>query len=179
MITVAIRKYAQALGEVAAEVGREKEVFEELRSFAGLMEELADLRGSLVTPAYPLKVKQGIIEKVCELLKVSPLTRNFLLLLVERNRIGRLSEVLEAYQWFLDDRAGILRVEASVAQPLEPAGEEELRVALQRILQGEIRLQLKVDEALIGGVVIQVGSTVFDGSIRAALNQIRKKLIAS
>ncbi|GAB4238235.1 MAG: F0F1 ATP synthase subunit delta [Acidobacteriota bacterium] len=179
MITATHRKYAQALGEVAVESRLETEVLEQLQQFQQLVAEHRELRETLASPAYPLQVKREIIGKVADALRLHDIVRNFLLLLEERGRLRQLPEIVAAYQRFLDDRRGIVQVEATLPNALDEQGLKGLEERLKRVLARPVRLHVRVDESLIGGIVVQIGSTVFDGSVRAALRRVRERLVSS
>lgn len=179
MITATLRKYAQALGEVAVEARLEAEVLDQLQEFRKILTDHRELREALASPAYPLQVKREIIGRVADLLQLHQIVRNFLLLLEERGRLRQLPEIIAAYQRFLDDRRGILQVEAVLPHPLDERRVTGLGNRLERVLAKPVRLQVRVDESLIGGIVVRIGSTVYDGSVRAALRRVRERLVSS
>jgi len=169
-------KYAEALVDVAAETGSEKKVGSELDHFAELLEGSTELRDVMRGPAYPLAVKQGVLREVAESAGLSVTLTNFLLLLVERNRLGQLDEMREAYQRCLDDRAGVVQVDVYSVDELDAKVRERLKATFARLTGRQVRLAFRRDDGLIGGLKIHVESTVYDGSIKAELEGLRRDL---
>ncbi len=176
MITSTTMKYARALAEVAFEIGTAEQIADELSRFVEAMEESRELAAALQNPAYPLAIKQGIVRKVADRMKLEPIVLNFLLLLVERSRISQLEVMREGYQRVLDEHAGVVQVSVSSTHELPDATRKGLEKALRRLTGEKVRLEYGLDESLIGGVKLQIGSTVYDGSVRTQLDQLRQEL---
>lgn len=176
MITSTTMKYARALAEVAFEIGTAKQVADELSSFVDAMEESRELAAALENPAYPLAIKQEIVRKVASRMKLEPIVLNFFLLLVERSRISQLEVMREGFQRVLDEHAGVVKVSVSSPHELPDATRKGLEKALRRLTGEKVRLEYGLDESLIGGVKLQIGSTVYDGSVRTQLDQLRQEL---
>lgn len=176
MITSTTMKYAKALGEVAFEVGIAEKVAGQLTDFAKLMDESRELADAVANPAYPLTVKQEIVRKVAARMKLEPIVLNFLLLLVERNRIAQLESMRDGYQRVLDDHAGVVQVSVVSTYELSDTVRKGLDRALRRLTGEKVRLEYRKDESLIGGIKLQIGSTVYDGSVRTQLDHLRQEL---
>jgi F-type H+-transporting ATPase subunit delta len=102
---------------------------------------------------------------------------NFVHILAERNRLPMLEEVIQEYQRLLDDRMGVVRARVTSARSLDPAQHRELTTKLEQITGKQVRMETAVDPSLIGGVVAQVGSTIFDGSVRQQLQAFKSRLV--
>ena len=176
MITSTTRKYARALAEVAFELGNADQVARELAAFADIHAKNRELSDALANPAYPLAIKQEIVREVAARMKLTPIVLNFLLLLVERSRIGQLDSMQEGYQSVLDEHAGVVRVLVTAPHKLGDATRKGLEKALQKLTGDQVRMEYQLDESLIGGIRLQIGSTVYDGSVRTQLDHLRQEL---
>jgi F-type H+-transporting ATPase subunit delta len=176
MITSTTMKYAKALAEVAFEGGSAEKVAGQLTDFVELLGESRELAGALANPAYPLAVKQEIVRKVAARMKLEPIVLNFLLLLVERNRIAQIESMRDGYQRVLDDHAGVVQVAVVSPHELSDAVRKGLERALRRLTGEKVRLEYRLDASLIGGIKLQIGSTVYDGSVRTQLDHLRQEL---
>jgi len=102
---------------------------------------------------------------------------NFIGILVDRDRLGLLEEIIEAYQKLLDERLGIVRARVTAAHSLNTSEQRELAARLERATGKQIRMEVAVDPSLIGGVIAQVGSTIYDGSVRQRLQAFKSRLV--
>ena len=178
MAAVASR-YARALadavtgGRIAAEAGA---VEQQLHGFLGLMQESADLRNVLISPAVGTAKKKMLVEALGGTLGLTPVTRNFLYILLDHKRMALLQEILALFRAEMDERQGMVEAAVSSAAELSAADRASLETALARKTGKEIRAKYVVDPSLIGGAVTRVGSTVYDGSVREQLRLLRAKL---
>jgi F-type H+-transporting ATPase subunit delta len=101
---------------------------------------------------------------------------NFVGILVDRERLPILEEIIEAYQKFLDERVGIVRARIISAQMLDVGQQKELQARLGKATGKQIRMEVAVDPGLIGGMIAQVGSTIYDGSVRQQLEAFKARL---
>jgi len=176
MVSSTSMKYARALLEVAAESGITDEVrrgFEGFREAFGIHQELREV---LFSPGIPLAAKQGIVGEVARKMGLADCLINFLFVILERSRLHLLDEFAEAYQELLDEQAGIERIDVEASHPLQTVELERLKEAMSDITGKTIKLSFEVDETLLGGVRLQVGSTVYDGTIRTQLEELRRQL---
>jgi F-type H+-transporting ATPase subunit delta len=88
-----------------------------------------------------------------------------------------LEEIIDEYQRLMDARLGIVRARVTAARTLDSAQQEELSRKLQTVTGKQVRMEVAVDPALIGGVVAQVGSTIYDGSVRQQLEAFKTRLL--
>ena len=110
---------------------------------------------------------------------VSPVCRNFLFLLVDRNRIAILPQIVEAFHRLADVRAGRVRAKVTVARRLSEPDVARLRTVLQKTTGREVHVEQVEDPAIIGGIITQIDDKIYDGSIRAQLDRLRSELKAS
>jgi F-type H+-transporting ATPase subunit delta len=180
-------RYANALADVVSDrtstAGRStlqpQDAVTELRAFEAVLTQSHDLREVLHTPAISGSRKKAVVGRLADLLKLSRISRNFLLVLIGHRRITLLSEILQTFEIVLDERAGYIRAEIASASALGDAQRAQIGAELEKIAGKRIRSAWSVDESLIGGVVAKVGSTVYDGSVRGSLESLGRRLSAA
>ena len=175
---VVAQRYASALADVALEHKNAEQVKADLRSFVGLVNESADLRNFLASPAVPRPAKQAVIEKLIARLGASRTLRNFLFLLVENRRAQELPQIQQAFEQQLNARLGVAEAQVVSARELSAPERAELMRALEKITGKRVEARYGLDPALIGGAVVRIGSTIYDGSVREHLNRLRARLAA-
>ena len=170
------RRYARALAEVAAEEGREARIQEDLDSFGAALQASPELVETLTNPAIPFAPKRRIVEELAGPLSLVEITVNFILVLLENGRIGEYDEYVEGFTDVMDQRAGVVRGVVTSARGLGSEVRSRLEQVLSEISRARVRLSYEEDESLIGGLRIQVGSVIYDGSIRTQLEEVRRRI---
>jgi F-type H+-transporting ATPase subunit delta len=170
------RRYAVALADVVISRGEAQEVREELASWDTLMRSNVELLEVFRHPTIPYEQKRGVLDELIRRSRPSPTTANFLRVLLQNHRLAELSEVSTQFAQELDRRAGVVNAQVTTARPLPADAQEALRVRLGELTGSRVRLQFEVDDELIGGVVTRIGSTLYDGSVRGQLQQIRQRM---
>ena len=177
MITNAIaRRYAKALVQLAAEEQRVELIHGELSRFETLLTAQSQLRSVLINPAYGIEEKRAIVRDVMARMVISGTVANFLLLLLDRGRIGFLSAIIASYGTYADEISGVVRPTLYTAIPLEAIEIQGIKDALTTATGKKVVLSVQVDPSLIGGVVTKIGDMVYDGSIKTQLNRIESIL---
>jgi F-type H+-transporting ATPase subunit delta len=178
MVNVSIaRRYARALLDVAAEVTRTDAVADQLSDFVKALEQSSELSDVFLNPAYTRAQRNQVLESLIKMMgTVEPTLANTLRLLVDRNRLIYLPDIARVYREMADARAGRVRGHVNSATKLPPETLEMLRKNLQQITQRDVILESKEDPKLLGGLSAQVGSVLFDGSVRTQLEQLRREL---
>ena len=171
-------RYAAALADVAFERNDGERVKADLASFVEAFSESADLRNVLETPAIGYEAKQKAIQKLAERMELTPEVPNFVQLLVIHRRTELLREIQQAFERELNARLGIAEAEVKSARELSAGEKEKLKAALEQRTGKKIEARFSEDESLIGGTVVRVGSTVYDGSVREQLIRLRQQLEA-
>ncbi len=171
------KRYARALLELgsAAEAGLDGLV-EELRSFDQALQESDELRNVLTTPGLPLEARQGLLRDLLKAAGASATCVNALLLLTEQGRLTILGDIVEAVRVEADKVAGRVRAKVTSATELSPAQVDNIRAAFEQRTGKRIVVETAVDDELIGGVVAQIGSIIYDGSIKSQLRRLRNDL---
>jgi F-type H+-transporting ATPase subunit delta len=180
LASAAARRYAEAFVETAAEKGDEtlQSVRQELSAFAAAVDEVFDLSNLLMNPAVTADERVKVLDRVMEEVGLSDLTKRFLHLLAEKDRINEIREIAHVYDQLADARTGRVQAEITSAIELSDATTDQLRRALEKRTGKKIEMNVSVDESLIGGIKAQVGSFVFDGTIRSELDRLRDSLEA-
>jgi len=170
------RRYARALLSLGTDDGRFEQVGDEIEAVLEVTKGSRELGALLNGGASSPKQQQQAIEAIAGVLKLSPVTANFLRLLVDRQRIGDLAQIARSYRTLVDQHAGRVRATVTAARPMSEDEVNRLRDAIGRMTGRSIVLEAKTDPALIGGVVAQVGTTMLDGSLRTQLERMREEL---
>jgi F-type H+-transporting ATPase subunit delta len=166
-----------ALADVVISRGESQEVRDELLAWEALMRSNTQLAEVFRHPAIPYEQKRGVLDELIKRARARPTTANFLKVLLQNHRLAELSEVSSQFAQELDRRAGVVTAQVTTARPLASDAQEALRVRLGELTGSKVRLQFAVDDELIGGVVTRIGSTLYDGSVRGQLQQIKQKMI--
>jgi F-type H+-transporting ATPase subunit delta len=171
-------RYAVALADVAIAHNRGDVVRKDLASFVAAYSDSADLRNALETPSLDEARKAKIVESVSAKMGLNDSVCNFMKVIVSHQRTHMLREIDEAFVTELNRRAGIAEAEVTTARQLSDAEKSELLSVLERRTGKKIEARFAEDKALLGGAVVRVGSTVYDGSVREQLNRMRERLEA-
>jgi F-type H+-transporting ATPase subunit delta len=176
MVNVSIaRRYARALLEAAGPAA--DQVLTQLEGFVALLEGSAELADVVNNPAYTRAQKMKVVEALVQLTGgTNPQLVNALKLLVDRARLGFLPDITRVYRDLVDLKLGRVRGRITTAVPLPPDALTRLSAALKTIFQRDILLDSKVEPKILGGVTAQVGSTMFDGSLRSQLDELGRGL---
>ncbi len=170
-------RYARALAEIVTQTGMDARAVDgELGDFAAAWEESPDLREVFLDPSIAAGKKVAILDKLTPRLGLSKTVRNFLAVLANHDRMEAFPEVLSEYRGEIRSILGIAQVEFTTARPLD---EQERQAILERVgaLAGtEVEAKFYQDKSLLGGAVLRIGSTVYDGSVRGRLEQLKEKL---
>jgi F-type H+-transporting ATPase subunit delta len=169
-------RYAAALADVALKEKSADRVKADLAIFTNTYASSADLRNSLESPSVAREAKLQVIQKIAVLMNLAPAVRNFLCVLVDNRRTHMLEEIQQAFHVELNARLGI--AEATVTSSRELSAEERklLTAALEKRTGKKIEARFHEDHSLVGGAVVRVGSTVYDGSVREQLTRLRGQL---
>ena len=170
------RRYAKALFSLAVEKGRVEAWSESLLALGKAVEAAPELRDVLQNPAYAREQKRAIVQKLAEAARLDAEPANLLFLLGDRNRLASLKDVVMAFRELADLELGRLRAKVTSAVPLDDAAVAAIAERLSASTGKQVIVERAVDPAILGGVVAQVGSLVYDGSIRAQLEDLRTTL---
>jgi F-type H+-transporting ATPase subunit delta len=171
------RVYAEALYRAALQQNQTREVLEELDSLVrDVFPALPDLEHFLASGAISRERKPQVIRDTLGR-QASPLFLNFLLVLNDHERLGLVRPILVEYRELYNRRTGHIRVLVRSAVPLPEDQQQRLRQELHALYHREPILDIRIQPDLLGGLVLQVGDWVYDGSVRSRLNNLRNQLI--
>lgn len=169
-------RYAAALADVAFEQKSGESVKKDLAAFVDTFFGSADLRNFIESPAVLPEMKHKVIEELAAKMDLEPAVRNFAYVIVNHRRTEMLREIQQAFEAELNARLGIAEAEVTSARELNAAEKERMTKALERRTGKKIEARFRQDESLVGGAVVRVGSTVYDGSVREQLTRLREQL---
>jgi F-type H+-transporting ATPase subunit delta len=171
------RRYARALLEVAGrgEPAAALALRDELRAFSPLVSGHPELRRALLDPGLGIEPRRRVLAALAERAGASALLVRLLDLLAARGRFALLPDVVEAYAELANAARGIVSAEAVSAVTLPEAQARALAAALG----GAVELRTRVDPALVGGLLVQVGGRTYDGTVRTRLAALRRRLAAT
>jgi F-type H+-transporting ATPase subunit delta len=171
-------RYAGALVDVALENKQADQVKQELSAFATMVRDSAELHAFLANPSIARGSKHAAIEQIVARMGASRTLRNYLFVIVDQRRAGLLVEIEQAFSRLLDARQGITQAAVTSASALTDAERAELVAVLGKLTGEKVQAQFGTDPALIGGAVVRIGSTIYDGSIRTQLERMRARMIS-
>jgi len=170
-------RYATSLADVVLEKREDSVVGRDLGTYLEIFTAVPDLLGAFHNPAIPKETKHKILSELLERYPVSQTTANFLRVLLDHNRIRYFHEIFDLFTRTVNERHGIVTAQVASASPLSEADQARLRESFSRITGKNVLLDIRTDQALLGGVVVRLGSTVYDGSVRSQLAEVRRRLM--
>ncbi len=180
MTQAVANQYARALADIVLDpaAGLEpREAVRQLSEFEFLLAQAPDLRTVLLNPSVPPARKRAVVSRLAESLGVAVLIRDFLSVVIDHRRIGLLGEIRQALEDLLDERLGIVRASVTSAGELGEAQRMRLSRQISQLTGKQVRCEFEVEEDLLGGAIVQVGSTIFDGSLRGQLETLGRRLV--
>lgn len=173
-------RYARALADVIFEERFDpEEAQSQLNDFAAAWRESADLREVFLDPSFPAAQKVAILDKLNTRLNMSQPVRNFLAVLINHDRMESIEEVLTDFRHEMNIRLNIAEVEVTSARRLDDSERRSLEALVAEMNRSAISAKFREDPSLLGGVIVRVGSTVYDDSVRGRLNRLKEQLAAS
>lgn len=173
--TIVARRYARALYEDAQQAQQVERIDEDVELIRQALADSRELVRFFESPVISREKKRAVVQQLFAK-RVQPLTQRFLNLLIAKKREDIFPAIVRAYRALRDEQQGIVEARARVAHALTDAEEKKLRQALEAVTGKRIRLRTEQAPDLLGGVVIRVGDTVYDGSVRHQLTNLREKL---
>ena len=171
-------QYANALADIALAQGAAEPASKQLENFGAAYAQSAELPTFLASPAVSMEAKHAVIEKITGRLGASKIIRNFLFVIADHRRTHLIPEIIEAFQQVLRQRQGVAEAEISSAVEMSAAQKKELAATLARLTGKKIEPKYSLDPALLGGALVRIGDTIYDGSLRSRLNEMRARLAA-
>jgi F-type H+-transporting ATPase subunit delta len=175
-LSAILGRYSKSLADIVFEEKVEERVTEDLKTYSEIFRAVPDFLSVLHSPAVPRETKEKLLSELTARYPVSTITSNFLRILLQHNRFGNFQQILAGFLEAVSKRKGIVSAQVTAAAPLSPRELKDLEARLIGITGKIVNVELQTDAGLLGGMVVQIGNTVFDGSIRARLAEMKKRL---
>ncbi len=175
MIDIIANRYAEALFELSEEENITKEIYNELNNVVNIVKNNTDLDNVLKSPLVAKAEKVQLIETLFNT-KINNNLKNFLKILVEKGRISSLKSIKLTFKELLNDKHNIIEGTVISAIALTDEKVKELEEKLSKKYNKNVTLENKVDESILGGVLVRLGNTQIDGSVKTRLDNIKDQL---
>ena len=152
-------------------------MLEELHGIEALLKESDQLRRVLENPSIPGNSKRAVLDAITQRLGTTRQVRNFVAVITDNRRLPLFSEILKQVEQELDDRQGFAEAQVSSARQLSDPEKQMLEVEIAKMTGKRVRARYAQDASLLGGAVVQVGSTIYDGSVKGQLEKIWEQLV--
>ena len=170
-------RYARAFGQVVLATKLDVSAAQQqLADFAATLRESRPLREVLMNPSIPQEQKVRLIDALASRIGMFPQVRNFVAVITSHQRLGELGAILNDYAAVADEQSGVVEAEITSAHPLNEEDRKQLAAQVEKKAGGQVRTTYLEDPSLLGGVVVKIGSTVYDGSVKAQLADLRQRL---
>lgn len=176
-MAIFVSRYAKAFADVVAEfhLGA-PEVDKQLKDFLTSWDGSPELREVFEDPSVPVVQKVAALDSMQAKLKLAPQVRNLLAVLIEHDRIGAVHEVVAEYHRELQERLGVHHAEITSARVLSAEDKAKLLEQVGKLAKGQVEASYKLDASILGGVVVRIGSTVYDGSVLGRVERMKELL---
>jgi F-type H+-transporting ATPase subunit delta len=166
------------MADIALAQGAAEPAAKQLHEFGAAYAQSAELRTFLASPAVSTEAKHAVIEKIVARLGASKIIRNFLFVIADHRRTQLIPEVIAAFHEVIRQRQGVAEAMVSSAVEVSAAQKKEMAATLGRLTGKKIEAKYALDPELLGGAVVRIGDTIYDGSLRSRLNELRARLAA-
>ena len=166
-------RYATALFELASEQNSVEAISRDFAELKTLLAQSPELARLVKAPVFSAEEQKLGMDAVLRRMEAAGLTTRFVLTLATKRRLFALNEIIDAYERLIADEKGEIKADVTAARPLSDTETEDLKRVLREKLGREARLSTKVDPALLGGLVVKVGSRMIDSSLRTKLEGLR------
>jgi F-type H+-transporting ATPase subunit delta len=170
------KRYARAFFEIAAKEKNLERYHAELSKFSSIIDQNKALGDFLSNPVFEQENKKAVVEKIISKLSFSNMTVNFIKLLVDKRRIDSLPDIEACYRQLMDEALKKVRVNVKTAFPLSSKMQDYINTNMEEITGRKVEMTVEIDPNLLGGIVIGVGDTLYDGSVKSQLNNMRNLL---
>jgi F-type H+-transporting ATPase subunit delta len=173
-------RYARAFADVVLDTKLDPaDVEQQLRDFAATFAASKDLREVLLNPSIPTAKRVSILDAVNSRIGCGPKVRNFLAVLISHERLASLNEMIEEFRLEMNRRLSISDAEVVTARPLQEQERAKLERDVAELAGTRVNATFRQDKSLIGGAMVRIGSTIYDGSVRGRLERLKERLVAS
>jgi F-type H+-transporting ATPase subunit delta len=173
-------RYARAFVDVViADRLDANRTVQELQTITATHHNSPELRKVWASPAIPGEQKRRLLDAIVKREGISRPVRNFVAVLIDHRRIALLEQVVQDFEKELNRRLGFAEAQITSARELSSAERRALESQVEKLTGKKIRARYGRDESILGGAIVQVGSTIYDGSVKGQLARIREELAAS
>jgi F-type H+-transporting ATPase subunit delta len=170
--------YARAFADVVVKSKLDPtRALQELHEIDALLRESIPFRRVLLSPAIPADRKQAVLDAVAQRTGMTRQARNFVAVITDHQRLSLFTDILKQLQQELNDRFDIADAEVVSARELTEAERKLLEGQVATLSGKRVRAQYRQDPSLLGGALVKIGSTIYDGSVREQLQKIREQLV--
>jgi F-type H+-transporting ATPase subunit delta len=171
-------RYAHALAAVVSSQHLDTAaVRQQLDDFAGTLAGSRELREVLMNPALPTEQKLKVLDAISGRIGMLPAARNFIAVVMNHSRLAELNEMLSEFAAVSDEQAGLAEVEITSAHTLNDEDRIALEAQVAKLAGGRVSATYRQDDTLLGGAVVRIGSTIYDGSLKTQLMQLKQRLV--
>ena len=179
-MSVFAARYARAFADVVfSSQLNAVDVDRQLNDFGAAWHESQELREVLENPSFSAEQKVGVLDRLNQRFEMAQVVRNFVAVLINHDRIAAYDEIVAEYRKVMNERLGISEVEVTSARKLDEGERKDMEEQVGRLTGGRVQAKFDEDKSLLGGAVVRIGSTVYDGSVRGRLARLKEQLIAS
>lgn len=173
-------RYARAFADVVLDTKLDSaDVERQLTDFVATFAASKDLREVLLNPSIPSAKRVSILDVVNSRIGCGPKVRNFLAVLISHERLAAISEIIEEFRLEMNRRLSISDAEVVTARPLQDQERAKLEREVAELAGMRVNATFRQDKSLIGGAMVRIGSTIYDGSVRGRLERLKERLVAS
>jgi F-type H+-transporting ATPase subunit delta len=147
-----------------------------LQTIVATFQSSAELRKVWESPAIAAEQKRRLLDAIVQREGLSRPVRNFVAVLIDHRRIALIAEVSKDFEKELNSRLGFAEAQITSARELSPAERRALESQVEKLIGKKVRARYDRDESILGGAIVQVGSTIYDGSVKGQLERIREQL---
>lgn len=173
------RRYASALADVVTKNGDTNNIQTELRQWETMIVSNDDLLEVFNNPSIQQENKEKVLESLIARAQPTKTTANFLRILARNNRLTDIAQINKKFASVLEERSGGVSAQITSARPLSIVQQGEIQTNLEKMTGKRVSPTFAVDETIIGGVVTRIGSTVYDGSVKTQLENLKQQMIKS
>jgi F-type H+-transporting ATPase subunit delta len=175
-LSAVLGRYCKSLADIVFEENIEERVTEDLKTYGEIFRMVPDVLDVLHSPAVPRETKEKLLSELMARYPVHLITSNFLRTLLQHNRMGHFRQILDGFLKEVSEHKGVLSAQVTAAMPLSQNELKSLEARLAGITGKVVNVESQTDAGLLGGMVVQIGNTIFDGSIRTQLAEMKRRL---
>jgi F-type H+-transporting ATPase subunit delta len=175
-----VNTYAGAFADVVLQGRHDPQtILSETKSLAELVAASRELREIWAAPSIAPVQKRAVLDAIAKRQGVSQVVRNFIAVLIDHGRINFFGSIVEEFERQLNERLGFVDAEVTSYHDLDGREQQVLEAELDRVTGKKVKARYFRDSSLLGGAVVRVGSTIYDGSVKGQLERIRKTLTST